>query len=186
RIVQGDARATGLPSSSFDLVHARTLLVNVLDPGAVVAEMVRLVKPGGYAAVNEPDLGGRVCYPPHPAWDQLCEVFSTAFQQDGADLFIGRRLPTLLREAGLEDVGVEARADVYPLGHSRRTILPDLVHALRPRIVGRLLSEQALDELDRELRAHLQNPHTLVLPHLYFLAWGRRALPAEAPLPSCS
>jgi hypothetical protein len=26
-MVQGDARRTGLPSSSFDLVHARTLLI---------------------------------------------------------------------------------------------------------------------------------------------------------------
>ncbi|MBV9355919.1 MAG: methyltransferase domain-containing protein [Chloroflexi bacterium] len=180
-IIEGDARTTGLPSSSFDLVHARTLLVNVLDPPAVVAEMIRLVKPGGYVAVHEPDVAASVCYPPLPAWDQLRGVFLTAFQQDGADLFIGRRLPTLLREAGLEDVGVEARADVYPLGHTRRTIVPDLVRALRPRIVSRLLSEQALDELDRAVRDHLEDPHTLVVPHLYFLAWGRQPLTVPGP-----
>ena len=41
-IVAADARHSGLPSGSFDLVHARTLLVNIPDPAEVVAEMVRL------------------------------------------------------------------------------------------------------------------------------------------------
>lgn len=38
-IAEGDARRTGLPPSSFDLAHARTLLINIPDPAAVVAEM---------------------------------------------------------------------------------------------------------------------------------------------------
>jgi ubiquinone/menaquinone biosynthesis C-methylase UbiE len=54
-IVTADARQSGLPSGSFDLVHARTLLVNVPWPAEVVAEMVRLAKPGGAVAVAEPD-----------------------------------------------------------------------------------------------------------------------------------
>ncbi|MBV9354058.1 MAG: methyltransferase domain-containing protein [Chloroflexi bacterium] len=174
RIVEGDARSTGLPPGDFDVVLARTLLVNVVSPRDVVAEMTRLVKPGGYVAVHEPDLAVRICYPPHPAWDRLIDLFHTGFEQDGADLCIGRKLPSLLREAELEDVGVEARADIYPLDHSRRTLLPDLVRAVRPRIVGSLLSAQELDELDRAVRAHLRNEHTLVLPGLNFLAWGRK------------
>jgi ubiquinone/menaquinone biosynthesis C-methylase UbiE len=34
-IVEGDARRTGLPESSFDLVHTRTLLINIPDPAEV-------------------------------------------------------------------------------------------------------------------------------------------------------
>jgi ubiquinone/menaquinone biosynthesis C-methylase UbiE len=41
-IITADARCTGLPAGSFDLAHARTLLVNVPEPGEVAAEMVRL------------------------------------------------------------------------------------------------------------------------------------------------
>ena len=32
QVIQGDARRSGLPSGSFDLVHARTLLVTVPEP----------------------------------------------------------------------------------------------------------------------------------------------------------
>lgn len=50
KIMPGDARRTGLPSSSFDVVHDRTPLVNIPDPAAVVAEMTRLARPGGWVA----------------------------------------------------------------------------------------------------------------------------------------
>ena len=51
-VVTADARRTGLPPGSFDLVHARTLLVTIPEPEEVLAEMVRLAKPGGWVARN--------------------------------------------------------------------------------------------------------------------------------------
>jgi ubiquinone/menaquinone biosynthesis C-methylase UbiE len=66
-IMEADARQTGLPAGSFDLVHARTLLVNVPEPAEVVAEMVRLARPGGWVASLEPDAEYGLCYPAHPA-----------------------------------------------------------------------------------------------------------------------
>lgn len=174
-VIQGDAGRTGFPVASYDLVHARTLLINVPDPAAVVAEMVRLARPGGWVAVLEPDGGGGVCYPPHPAWDRLTEIFYAAQKEDHADTFIGRRLPELFRRAGLVDIGVEAKADIYPAGHSRRTIRADLVRSMRPKIVAAgIASERELDEVDQAVREHLSDPATLMLPHLLFLAWGRK------------
>src|SRR5260370_14409302 len=54
RIVRADARRTGLPAASLDLVHARTLPHNVPEPAAVVVEVVpsakaRCTVPGGSA-----------------------------------------------------------------------------------------------------------------------------------------
>jgi ubiquinone/menaquinone biosynthesis C-methylase UbiE len=46
-LVQGDATGLALPSAGFDFVHERTVLLNVQDPGRVVAEMVRIARPGG-------------------------------------------------------------------------------------------------------------------------------------------
>jgi SAM-dependent methyltransferase len=174
-IVEGDARRTGLDSSSFDVVHERTLLINVPDPTAVLAEMTRLVKPGGWVIAIDPDLSVQLYHPSHPAWDRLHEIFMVAFQVDGADPFIGRRLPELLRAAGLTDVNVEARVELYPLGHSRRTLRVDLVRSMRAKIVARgIASEQELDDLDRVAREYLANPFALVMPGVYFMAWGRK------------
>ena len=51
-VLTADARGTGLPSSSFDVVHARTLLVTVPEPAVVAAEMARLALLGGRGGVR--------------------------------------------------------------------------------------------------------------------------------------
>jgi ubiquinone/menaquinone biosynthesis C-methylase UbiE len=174
-VVTADARHTGLPPDSFDLVHARTLLVTIPEPEEVLAEMVRLARPGGWVASQEPDIENAFCYPPLPAWDRLREIFHASFGRSGADLLIGRRLTELYRQAGLEEIEVVVHAPVYPAGHSRRTVLPDLVRSLRPMIGDlELLGEEELASLDRAVRVHLADPRTLVLSHLLVVAWGRK------------
>ena len=74
------------------------------------------------------------------------------------------------------DIGVEARAVVYPVGHSRRTIRADLVRSLRPHVLKMgLADERELDDLDAALRAHLQDQNVVVMPVMDFLAWGRKS-----------
>jgi SAM-dependent methyltransferase len=175
QIIEADARHTGLAGDSFDVVHARTLLVTVPKPAEVLAEMVRLARPGGRVVSVEPDCENGICYPPHPAFDRLAELFTAAFSRNGADPLIGRRLAELYRDAGLEDVTIEARACVYPLGHSRRTIWPDLVRTLRPQILALgAADERELDGLDAAARNHLADPDVVVVPGLWFLATGRK------------
>jgi ubiquinone/menaquinone biosynthesis C-methylase UbiE len=174
-VIEADARRTGLPAGSFDLVHARTLLINIPEPETAVAEMVRLARPGGWVAGQEPDAGLSLCYPHLPAWDRINEIFQATYRHQGADPLVGRRLTELYRNAGLVDIGVEVRAGVYPAGHSRRTIRLDLIRSMRPKIMGfGLADERELDELDRTARDHLGDPRTLMMSYLYFLAWGRK------------
>jgi hypothetical protein len=156
-------------------VHARTLLVTIPDPSEVVVEMVRLARPGGWVASQEADVELAICYPPIPAWDRLRELFWSGFSRSGADLRIGRRLTELYRDAGLADIRVCAQVGVYPEGHSRRMILPDLVRSLRPALTEfGLADERELAELDHTVREHLADPCTLVLSHLLFICWGRK------------
>lgn len=152
-IIEADARHTGLAADSFDLVYARLLLVTIPDPADVVTEIVRLMKPGGWATDEGADATTHVCYPSHPAWDRLVDVFVAAFRQDGADPQIGRRVPELLWQGGLTDVGLEAWADVFPVGHSRRTVRLDILQAMRGKLIEReLLTAEELDALDAAAR----------------------------------
>lgn len=89
-VATADARRTGLPPDSFDLVHARTLLVTIPDPAEVVAEMVRLAKPGGWVASQEPDVEHALCYPPLPAWDRLRDVFLTCIRPPAENSVVPR------------------------------------------------------------------------------------------------
>ena len=174
-IITADARSTGLGTGTFDLVHARTLLINLPDPAGVAAEMLRLARPGGWVASLESDIEYARCYPPHLAFDRLCVIFTVTFRRNGADPWIGRRVPELFRQAGLENVQVEARVQLYPPGNSRRTIRLDLVRSIRSHVLEMNLASAAeLDELDTAARAHLEDPHTVVISGLLFLTWGRK------------
>jgi hypothetical protein len=58
---------------------------------------------------------------------------------------------------------------------------PDLARSIHPVITSlELAGKEELDALDRVARAHLDDPRTVVVPHLSFLAWGRKP---QAPPP---
>ena len=124
---------------------------------------------------SDADTEYAMCYPPHPAFTRICEIFPVVFGRNGADPHIGRQVPELFRQAGLADVGVEAKVQLYPLGNSRRTIRLDLVRSMRPYVLEMGLASAAeLEELDAAARAHLEDPRTVAVSGLLYLAWGRK------------
>ncbi len=85
---------------------------------------------------------------PAPGWDTLLPVFQTICRQDGVDSFIGRRLPELLRAAGLGDVQFEVPVRADQPGEHRRTYLLSLLHSLRDNVIERgFLADGELAEL---------------------------------------
>ena len=136
---------------------------------------MRLVRPSGWVVAVEPDVEYWMCYPPNAAFDRICELFAVAFSRNGADPLLGRKVPELFRRAGLDDVGVDVRPQLFPPGHTRRANRLDLVRSLsRPIVEMRLASEAELDDLDREAREHLHDPATVSMAGFLFLVGGRR------------
>jgi ubiquinone/menaquinone biosynthesis C-methylase UbiE len=179
-VIEGDARSTGFPRASFDLVHARLVLVNVPEPEQIVQEMVTLTRPGGIVASHEADYWTHRCDPPHPSWERLFSLYETYSRNNGVDLFVGRRTHELFRAAGLTDIHVQPLIHVYPFGHPRRTIFLDFINNVRERLLASsIIGARELDELVQELQRHLARPDVLVISHLFFQVWGRR--PLEAP-----
>jgi ubiquinone/menaquinone biosynthesis C-methylase UbiE len=173
-VVELDARSTGLPRASFDVVTARLVLVNIPDPAQVLAEAVALARPGGWVAFHEADYMSHVCDPPLAAWSSLVELLVRYSENSGIDPFIGRKLPRMLREAGLGEIGINPIIHVYPPGHGRRTILLDFADNLTERILEQgLVDESELTAMKTALRLHLDEPSTLVVSHTFFQVWGR-------------
>ncbi|MDC0716179.1 methyltransferase domain-containing protein [Nannocystis bainbridge] len=174
-VVHGDARAPGLPRESFDVVFCRLVLVNVPRPEQVVEAMVSLLRPGGVLASHEADYLPHLCDPPSPAWDRLFEIFQAYSRAKGVDLFVGRKIHRMLRDAGLVELRVNPVIHIYPHGHNRRHIFLDFVQNVRAALVsGGFVGEAELGGLLRDLKRHCDDPDTLVVSHLYFQVWGRK------------
>lgn len=171
----GDAASTGLPGETFDLVHMRFVAATTSDPRSLLREAVRLARPGGVVALQEPDADTMACYPPHPAWDRLVAVMQAVFADVGADLHIARRLHTLLAQAGLTDIRYRPfllglRAADPMVDH-----LPSTVESLRGAILRLgLSSETELPHLLAQCRAHLRDPGTVVRSFMVAQVWGRK------------
>ena len=174
-VLEADAKSTGLPRDSFDVVHARLVLVNVPEPQRVVEEMIALARPGGVIASHEADWGAFLCNPPSRAWDRLLEVFLAYSRNNGIDLFVGRKTHQMFRAAGLTDIQVDPVIHVYPPGNNRRNILCDFLENVKDRILAeRLMTEAEFHEQLTELKLHLHDTDTLVISHLFVQVWGRK------------
>ena len=174
-VLCADGRATALPGGTFDLVTSRLVLVNVPEPKEILTEMARLARLGGVVALHEADSTTQRIEPGHRAQDRLVELIARYRVMSGIDPSIGLRVPRMLREAGLTDVRVNALVHAYPPGHGRRMLLLDFVGNIRSRALEKgLIGAAELDELVAALRAHLEDPGTLVVSSLFLQTWGRK------------
>jgi hypothetical protein len=145
------------------------------DPDSLLREAVRLVRPGGVLALQEPDSDTMSCYPPHPAWDRLLAAMETVFANIGADIHIARRLHTLLAQAGLTDIHYRPfllglRAADPMIDH-----LPATIESLRGTILELgIMTPAELSTLLAQCRAHLREPGTVVRSFMVAQVWGRK------------
>jgi SAM-dependent methyltransferase len=85
---------------SFDLAHARFVLEHVPDPQRVVSALVRAVKPGGRIVLQDDDHDVLRLWPVPPGFESLWRAYMRSYDRNGNDPFVGRRLVSLLHEAG--------------------------------------------------------------------------------------
>lgn len=170
-VVNDDLFSSALPEAAFDLVHARFELAPIGRYNEQLRAHKRLLKPGGWLVLEEPDTGSWHFNPPAPASEQLVELVRKAFLAGGGNLDAGRELPSLLRYLGIEPE-IDAHVVSLPGGHpySRNHI------AFSNSLEARLTQVLPLDEL-RALRAEAQrevdDPQRWSTPFMLIQAWGR-------------
>ena len=102
---QGDARDLRLPAEAFDVALAPLLLLHVAEAERVVSELVRVVRAGGKVGVLERDNESFVVS--HPDREITRRIIQVGTDQTAINAWVGRRLPGMLRRAGLEGVQIE-------------------------------------------------------------------------------
>jgi SAM-dependent methyltransferase len=157
RVLQADAQELPFPSASFDAVHVRLLLRHVPRPAVVLAEVHRVLRPGGRLVIGDSDDGGLVL---HPFPDEIACALQAKHEgarRRGADPFIGRRLLELARAAGFS--GLTARVQAIDSGALGRSTFGEVVLApIADAIDADLLSLAEQDRTAGAIRRWIDDP----------------------------
>lgn len=87
-------------NDSFDAVYGHTILMHFKEVEAALAEIRRVLKPGGYISFREVDFGSNIFYPSDSALAEVMGLFRRSFFHNDANPDLGRSLAHLLEQNG--------------------------------------------------------------------------------------
>lgn len=170
-----------LEPGAYDLVHSRFLLEHLPRYRDALARMVDALAPGGWIVVEDVDFAlaimsdpaQRPGYPPASVATaaEMSARLGALAEGAGIQGEIGRHLPALLVEAGLEEVGGEGRTNLMWSGSEEAEIA-----RLSLERVTRLATDAGFiteEDRDRYMKT-VTEPGQASFSPLRFGAWGRK------------
>ncbi|MGF1425652.1 methyltransferase domain-containing protein [Kitasatospora sp. LaBMicrA B282] len=145
--LDGDALALPLPDAELDVVRCERVLQHLTEPARAVAEIARVLRPGGRVVLLDTDWPTFVL---HPAAPEVRPALAAVTQATAATPDAGRRLAGWLAAAGLtvDELG----SDV--LLHDPRSVTWPIVHGLGAAAVARsLITEEQREQLHADVTA---------------------------------
>jgi SAM-dependent methyltransferase len=175
---QQDLLGDELEQGAFDLAHARAVIEHIPDHEAALRRMIQALKPGGWLVIEDVDFGGpmaaaasRYFHPPRfaEAAERVLRAVEIVFAAAGAEASFGPRLPGLLQDAGLRNVGGEVRAPVVPGGSEA------WVRGTVEQLSERLMETGLISDEDVQIfLSDAADPSSFYVPPFMTAAWGQR------------
>jgi SAM-dependent methyltransferase len=172
-----DVLQDDLPSQEFDLVHLRLVLAWLDEPSTALRRLVSALKPGGLLVAEEMDfvsvaVDPRVNAESGVLFERVVDAHNAVLAaRHSFDPAYGRRLARDVADAGLLDLGCEARASMWHGGQAGGRVWKLTFAQLREPMIASGLVTAA--DVDRAL-ALCDSPDLSFVSQLVMAAWGRR------------
>ncbi len=111
----GDARQMPFESNSFDRCYADGVFEIIPQPELVLAEMKRVLRPGGRLVISTGDIDATMIAATNKVVTRRIIHYASDFESNG---WMGRELPALLHDLGLVDISITTRT--APVRHFDR------------------------------------------------------------------
>lgn len=139
-VQQGDIRTAAFLPGSFDLVHARYVLIHLPDYEIALSRMLAALKPGGWIVLEEPDFSaarGIVGTAAQlAAMQHINQAIHRMYESRGMDYALGFTLLPLLQARGLLDLSMENDAPVSAGGSGLAAIMAMSAEQLRDKYLA--------------------------------------------------
>jgi SAM-dependent methyltransferase len=175
-IVRADIRTAQLSGQSFDLVHARYVLIHIPDYETALNRMLDCLKPGGWLVLEEPDFSeshgitgseGQL-----KAVQKVNDAIKCMYERLGMDYSLGRNVPGLLQSRGLQSMTMENDGPPSAGGSGMATIMKMSAVQLREKYLATgVVSDEDLEQYCR----FAENPQSSAVYYATIGASGRKA-----------
>jgi ubiquinone/menaquinone biosynthesis C-methylase UbiE len=165
-----------LEKNSFDLVHARMVLMHLREPEKALQKMADAVQPGGWLFIEDADFGSILTSSlADPSLDQIVEIFRKFFifwKNHGImDPYFGRRVKGLLQELKFLDIDGHGWVQTFRGGEPLARIFQIVCQYNKKQgLSNRLLTEEDADNIEHKIL----DPAVTWLDQTVFGAWGRK------------
>ncbi len=174
RFVAASAYDTGLASESFDLVFCRFLLMHLERPEAALAELSRLVRPGGILACEDGDFTSPFCYPPSKAFDDCFRLYRAVGEARGQHFQIGRALYKMFVEAGFAAPEVMLAHPAFARGEPKRLPEWTLSECAPALLQAELATQEEIDAITAEMELLAKDDSVLFAMARMTQVWARK------------
>jgi ubiquinone/menaquinone biosynthesis C-methylase UbiE len=168
----------------FDAAVGRFILMFLPDPVSVLRSAVRLVRPGGIVAFQEPSWAPMLVFGAGlPLWSRTRHLIHETLLRSGANREMGVALYRVFQEAELPAPKMHLE---MPLGSDADFIrlTSDLLHSLRPLAEKHAVSLEELGDLDTlpyRICAEVAAANTVVSLIAVVGAWSRKTAAVDSP-----
>ena len=153
-IVRADIRPAQLSQQSFDVVHARYVLIHLADYDVALTKMLDCLKPGGWLVLEEPDFSAsrgivgeeEDLASVHMVNQAIAKMYATLRM----GYTLGLKLPALLQRHGLQDLVVENDAPLCAGRSGMARVMKMSAEQLREKYLATGVVEQS--DLERYCR----------------------------------
>ena len=152
----GNAMELPFEDSYFDAAHCHTVLMHVPDTQAVLAEVRRVLKPGGIISSRELIGASSFLEPNRVEFDSAWEVFLSLLAANGGHPQMGKELKNAFLEAGFTDIQASLSFDSFGSAEDIAFLhsfiggwffMPEVMAAATAAVQYGLATQQLFDEV---------------------------------------
>jgi len=167
-VLRHDIHTDTFPPRSFDLIHARAVLMHISPSVDLLRRIASWLAPGGWLVLEEPDFGMWIA-DADPVWATAPKTTHAAFPNMA--LSQGRSLLRQIHQLGLTDIGADAEIDIIRAGTDLAEFyqLSQAALALPKVQAGALIHAEATALIDRP-----GDDDFLACGFVHIGVWGQR------------
>ncbi|MFT7521622.1 MAG: SAM-dependent methyltransferase [Kiritimatiellia bacterium] len=173
QIVNGDLLEVPL-GGPWQVIVARWVFSFLPDPGGAIERLIEHLQPGGLLIIQDYDHDGLRLHPDQTVLWQAVRAARAAYHDSGGDLWVGLRLPGLMRAAGLEVVETVPRCEADHPDSALGSWFWDFISMHADGWVDRGdLSSKDRDDLPDAWRRFVREPGALFVSPIQMTVVGR-------------